>query len=77
MTSKILLGLLVKIWKESGFKRAIFQTFWKPDCCTKSLFLELETSNFGYLLIFLFLLAVQSGRLQNQKTSKGSPLKDV
>ena len=26
---------------------AIFQTFWKDDCCTKSLFLELETSNFG------------------------------
>ena len=30
----------------------IFQTFWKPDCCTKSLFFELETSNFGYLFIF-------------------------
>ena len=29
-------------------KRSIFQTFWKPDCCTKSLFFELETSNFGY-----------------------------
>ena len=26
---------------------------WKPYCCTKSLFFELETSNFGYLLILL------------------------
>ena len=33
-------------------KRAIFQTFWKLHCCAKSLFLELETSNCGYLLIF-------------------------
>ena len=33
-------------------ERSIFQIFWKPHCCTKSLFLELETSNFGYLLIF-------------------------
>ena len=40
-------------------KRAIFQTFWKPDCCPDFLFLELETSNFGYLLIFLFSLTLQ------------------
>ena len=33
-------------------KRSIFQTFWKLHCVTKSLFFELETSNFGYLLIF-------------------------
>jgi hypothetical protein len=30
----------------------IFQTFWKVHCVTKSLLFELETSNFGYLLIF-------------------------
>ena len=41
-------------------KRSIFQTFWKPDCCTKSLFFELETSNFGHLLIFKFCWTVQS-----------------
>ena len=41
-------------------KRAIFQTFWKDDCCTKSLFFKLETSNCVYLLIFLFSLTVQS-----------------
>ena len=29
-------------------ERAIFQTFWKDDCGTESLVLELETSNFGY-----------------------------
>jgi hypothetical protein len=37
------------------FKRRIFQTFWKPDCCTKSLFLELETFNFDYLLVFFLI----------------------
>ena len=36
-------------------ERSIFQTFWKDDCVTKSLFFELETSNFGYLLIFFLL----------------------
>ena len=40
------------VLEDLKFKRAIFQTFWKPDCCTKSLFLDLETLNFGYLLIF-------------------------
>ena len=29
------------------FKRSIFQTFWKLQRCTKSLFFKLETSNFG------------------------------
>ena len=43
-------------------ERSIFQTFWKPDCCPDFLFLELETSNFGYLLIFWFPLTVQSFR---------------
>ena len=33
-------------------KRAIFQTFWRLHCCAKFSFFELETSNFGYLLIF-------------------------
>ena len=32
-------------------KRSIFQMFWKVHCCTKFLFIELDTSNFGYLLI--------------------------
>ena len=41
-------------------KRSIFQTFWKDDCCPKSLFIELDNSNFGYLLIFKFCLTVQS-----------------
>ena len=35
-----------------NFERAIFQTFWKDDCCTNSLFIKLETSNIGYLFIF-------------------------
>ena len=39
-------------WLISQGKRSIFQTFWKLHCVTKSLFFELETSNFGYLLIF-------------------------
>ena len=34
------------------FERSIFQTFWKLYCCAKFLFIELATSNFGYLLIF-------------------------
>ena len=33
-------------------KRAIFQTFWKVHCCTKSLFFEIETSNFGSSYVF-------------------------
>jgi hypothetical protein len=43
-------------------ERSIFQTFWKDDCCAKFLFFKLETSNFGYLLIFKFSLTVQSYR---------------
>ena len=34
------------------FKRSIFQTFRKPDFGARFLFFKLETSNFGYLLIF-------------------------
>ena len=41
-------------------ERSIFQTFWKIHCCPDFLFLELETSNFGYLLIFWFPLTVES-----------------
>ena len=37
-------------------ERAVFQTFWKPDCSPNSLFFELETSNFGYLPISIFCL---------------------
>ena len=33
-------------------ERSIFQTFWKPDFGARFLFIELDTSNFGYLLIF-------------------------
>ena len=33
-------------------KRAIFQTFWRLYCCTKSLFFEIETSNFGSSYVF-------------------------
>ena len=38
--------------KRNICKRSIFQTFWKLHCCPDFLFNELETSNFGYLLIF-------------------------
>ena len=34
------------------FERAIFQTFWRVHCCTKSLFFEIETSNFGSSYVF-------------------------
>ena len=44
------------------WQRAIFQTFWKDEGCAKFLFFELETSNFGYLLIFWFPFTVQSFR---------------
>ena len=44
----------------NSFERAIFQTFLKLHCFTKSLFFELETSNCGYLLIFWFPFTVQS-----------------
>ena len=39
--------ILISLLNNFLRKRAIFQTFWKPDCCPKSLFFELETSNFG------------------------------
>ena len=41
-------------------ERSIFQKFWKLHYCAKFLFIELEASNFGYLLIFWFSLTVQS-----------------
>ena len=52
---------------KSNFKRAIFQTFWKDDCCTKSLFFKLETSNCVYLLIFWFSFTLQSERKSKNK----------
>ena len=33
-------------------KRAIFQIFWRLHCCTKFLFFELETLNFGFSYVF-------------------------
>ena len=48
----------LQFWSEPS-ERSIFQTFWKLHCVTKSLFFELETSNFGCLLIFSFRWAVQ------------------
>ena len=33
-------------------ERAIFQTFWRVHICTKSLFFEIETSNFGSSYVF-------------------------
>ena len=33
-------------------QRSIFQIFWKLHCFAKFFLFELETSNFGYLLIF-------------------------
>ena len=33
-------------------KKSIFQTYWKDDCCTNFLFLELGTSNFSYVLSY-------------------------
>ena len=35
-------------------ERSIFQTFWKPDFGARFLFIELDTSNFGSLLVFYF-----------------------
>ena len=45
----LLLRLISTLLK---LERAIFQTFWRLHCCAKFMFFELETSNFGYLLIF-------------------------
>ena len=61
-TKKILVEFLaiVTIVLFLRSKRSIFQTFWKTDSCTDFLLLELETSNFGYMFIFLFPLTVQS-----------------
>ena len=38
----------------SIYERSIFQTFWKQNSCPDFLFFELETSDFGYLLLFYF-----------------------
>ena len=43
---------VVKLTLQQKIKRSIFQTFWRTDSCSDFLFLELETSNFNYLLIF-------------------------
>ena len=52
----------IKFLKQYFLKtqRAIFQTYWKVHCVTKSLFIELETSNVGTQLIFQFCWAVES-----------------
>ena len=46
----------------SKFERSIFQIFWRLHCCAKFLSFELETSNFGYLLIFSLCWTVPSLR---------------
>ena len=43
-----------KQYNVRNIQRNIFQTFWKQDSCPNFLFIRLETSNSGYLLIFLF-----------------------
>ena len=43
-------------------KRSIFQIFWRLHRCAKFLSFELETSNFGYMLIFWFSLTMKSFR---------------
>ena len=35
-------------------KRSIFKILWKTHCCIKLLFIKLENSNFGYLLVSYF-----------------------
>ena len=49
-------SILLRFSQKSIPERAIFQTFWKDDFCTKSLFFELETSNFGYILAYFLIL---------------------
>ena len=44
---------------------AIFQTFWRVHCVTKSLFFELETPNFGSSYVFSSLLNLQGQILPN------------
>ena len=64
-------------WCIRTFFWSIFQTFWKVYCCPDFLFLKVETSNFGYLLIFWFPLTVQSfskiGQHWHQTFYKGPP----
>ena len=47
------------------FERAIFQTFWRLHCVTKSLFFEIETSNFGSSFVFSSPLNLQGQILPN------------
>ena len=53
--------VVFEFWR-TRLKRSIFQTLWKPDFGARFLFIELDTSNFGYLLIFWFCWTVQSLR---------------
>ena len=63
---QIILVTKMAIFDNFFSKEYIFQTFWKLHCVTKSLFFKLETSNFGYLLIFNFAeLCKVSERLDN------------
>ena len=60
------------------FERSIFQTFWRPDFGARFLFIELDTSNFGYLLISSFCWTLLSLRKIGQHLYytfyKGPPL---
>ena len=49
-------------------KRAIFQTFWKTYGFTKSLFFELETSNWGYVIAY-FLIIFNNLKSLTKKTN--------
>ena len=75
--SMLMLGQQSCFLGHTIFERSNLQTFWKNDCCAKFLFLELETSNFSYLLIFWFSFTVQSFRKIGQRWcnifSKGPP----
>ena len=35
-------------------KRSIFKIFWKTHCCIKLLFIKLDNSSFGHLLVSYF-----------------------
>ena len=35
-------------------KRSLFKIFWKTHCCIKLLFIKLDNSSFGYLLVSYF-----------------------
>ena len=42
----------IGLYMANNCKRAIFQIFWKPDCITRFLFFELDTSKFGSSYVF-------------------------